>query len=389
MSPDTDTPSPAATDIAYGPPEIEAGGILTIDLGAIEANWRNLRARATPSECAAVVKADAYGCGLEPVGALLYHAGCTTFFVADLAEGKRLRRIAPEAHIYILHGLMPGSAHGFTEHNLRPVIGSATELAEWETFVSTNGWRGGCAIHVDTGMNRLGVRPEEAEAIATRLQSEHHGIALVMSHFVAAEIPEHALNNQQILLFRDIRRMFRGVPSSLSNSSGIFLGPAAYCDIVRPGIALYGGNPTPGYPNPMRPVVDLKVRIVQVRHVAAGESVGYDAEWVAPRASRIATIATGYADGILRSGGAPNGKRGGEAMVAGRPCPFVGRVSMDLIALDVTDLPEGSARRGDLVTLIGDGLDIDTMAERLGTISYEVLTRLGHRYARIYRRAEG
>ncbi len=157
---------------------------------------------------------------------------------------------------------------------------------------------------------------------------------------------------------------------------------------MRPGIALYGGNPTPDQPNPMRPVVELKARIVQLRHVPAGESVGYDAEWVAPRASRIAIIAVGYADGILRSGSAPTGRRGGEVVVAGHICPFIGRVSMDLIAIDLTDLPEGSARRGDLVTLIGDGLDLDTMAARLGTISYEVLTQLGSRYARIYRGAE-
>ncbi len=221
-------PAPAPPKaIAYGPPEAEAGGILTIDLSAIEANWRALRTRATPAECGAVVKGDAYGCGLEPVGALLHHAGCTTFFVADLWEGKRLRRIAPDADIYILHGLMPGTTQVFADHNLRPVIGSAGELAEWESFVTRSDWRGGIAIHVDTGMNRLGVRPEEAEAIATRLQYEHHGIKLLMSHFVASEMPNHALNNQQMVAFRDIRRMFRGVPSSLANSSGIFLGPSA------------------------------------------------------------------------------------------------------------------------------------------------------------------
>ncbi len=380
-----EAPVPESTDLAFGPPEAEAGGVLTIDLAAIEANWRSLRSHVTPAECGAVIKGDAYGCGIEPVAALLQHVGCSTFFVADLSEAKRVRRIAPEATIYVLNGLMPGTAAVFAEHNLRPVIGSAAELAEWDGFVTANSWRGGMALHVDTGMNRLGVRVEEAEGIAARLRSEHHGISLLMSHFVASEEPDNPINNKQILLFREIRRMFRGVPSSLANSSGIFLGSAAYCDLVRPGVALYGGNPTPGKANPMHPVVDLKARVVQLRHVPAGETVGYDAQWVAERASRVAIVSVGYADGFPRSTGAATGERRGEAMVAGRLCPFIGRVSMDLIAIDVTGLHEGAVRRGSLVTLIGNGLDLDAVAERAGTISYEILTRLGHRYARIYR----
>lgn len=380
-----EAPAPESTDLAFGPPEAEAGGVLTIDLAAIEANWRSLRSHVTPAECGAVIKGDAYGCGIEPVAALLQHAGCSTFFVADLSEAKRVRRIAPEATIYVLNGLMPGTAAVFAEHNLRPVIGSAAELAEWDGFVSANSWRGSMALHVDTGMNRLGVRVEEAEGIAARLRSEHHGISLLMSHFVASEEPDNPINNKQILLFREIRRMFRGVPSSLANSSGIFLGSAAYCDLVRPGVALYGGNPTPGKANPMHPVIDLKARVVQLRHVPTGETVGYDAQWVAERASRVAIVSVGYADGFPRSTGAATGERRGEAMVAGRLCPFIGRVSMDLIAIDVTGLHEGAVRRGSLVTLIGDGLDLDAVAERAGTISYEILTRLGHRYARIYR----
>lgn len=376
---------PVSTDLAFGPPEAEAGGVLTIDLAAIEANWRNLRSQATPAECGAVVKGDAYGCGIEPVTALLSQAGCTTFFVADLSEAKRVRRIAPDATIYVLNGLMPGTAAVFAEHNVRPVIGNSAELAEWDGFVSANNWRGGMALHVDTGMNRLGVRVEEAEGIAARLQSEHHGISLLMSHFVSSEEPDNPLNNKQILLFREIRRMFRGVPSSLANSSGIFLGSAAYCDVVRPGVALYGGNPTPGRSNPMQPVIDLKARVAQLRYVPAGEAVGYNGQWVAERASRIAIIAVGYADGYPRAAGTMTGETRGEALVAGRLCPFIGRVSMDLIAIDVTGLHEGAVRRGSLVTLIGEELDLDAVGQRVGTISYEILTRLGHRYARIYR----
>lgn len=370
---------------AYGPPAAEAGGILTIDLGAIEANWKKLRGMAIPTECAAVVKADAYGCGIEPVTALLYHAGCTTFFVADLSEGKRVRRIAPEAVVYILGGLPPATAEAFAEHSLRPVIGSSAELAEWDSFVSASNWRGGFALHVDTGMNRLGISIEEATALAPRIKSENHGIMLLMSHFVASEIHEHPRNNEQMLAFREIRSLYRGVPASISNSSGIFLGSSAHLDLVRPGVALYGVNPTPGKPNPMRPVVHLQARIILTREVAFGDTVGYDANWTARRPSRIAIIAVGYADGYFRMASGTDQKQGGIVIVAGRRCPIVGRISMDLMAIDVTDLPGSAVRRGEYVTLIGEGFDVDALAEQFDTNGYEVLTSLGRRYARIYK----
>jgi alanine racemase len=381
-----DTTKPAPTTFTFGPPEAEAGGVLTVDLAAIEANWHMLSRRVTPSDCGAVIKGDGYGCGLEPVAALLYHAGCTTFFVADLGEGKRVRKLAPEASIYVLNGVPPGTCHVFAEHYLRPVIGSLAELAEWDSFVGASHWRGGIALHVDTGMNRLGLSIAEAAALASRMASENHGITLLMGHFVASEIADHPLNNRQIQAFRDIRMMFRGVPASLANSSGIFLGASAHCDLVRPGAALFGVNPTPHERNPMRPVVELRGRVMQIRDVPKGETIGYDATWTAPCPSRIAVIAVGYADGYLRAASATNDRPGGEVAVAGRRCPIVGRVSMDLMTVDVTDLPERAAvRRGDLVTLIGEGIDVDQVAARLGTIGYEVLTSLGRRYARIYR----
>ena len=375
---------PSKTTLASGPPADEAGGVLTIDLGAIEANWRELRARSSPAECAAVVKGDGYGCGLEPVTALLLHAGCTTFFVADLAEGKRARKIAPKADIYILNGLPPGTPQVFADHNLRPVIGSSAELAEWDAFVTAHTWHGGFALHVDTGMNRLGMSIEEAAAIAPRIGAENHGIKLLMTHFVASEVPEHPRNNEQMLNFRNVRALFRGVPASIANSSGIYVSPSAHLDLVRPGVAIYGVNPTPGKPNPMRPVVDLKVRIALVRSIAFGETVGYDATWTARRPSRIAVVTMGYADGFFRSASADDQKPGGSLLVAGRPCPIVGRISMDLTALDVTDLPENAVRRGDLATVIGEGRDADAVGEMLGTIGYEVLTSLGRRHARLY-----
>jgi alanine racemase len=370
---------------ALVPNEGEAGGILTIDLAAIEANWKLLASMTLPVECAAVVKANAYGCGLELVTRKLAKAGCRTFFVADVMEARCVRAIAPDATIYVLSGIMPGSAQAFSEGSFRPVINSLTELAEWDAFVAQKSWGGGAALHVDTGMNRLGITIQEAIAIAPRIQSENHGFTLLMSHLACAETPDHAMNDRQIRMFREIRILFRGIPSSLANSSGIFLGGTVFCDLVRPGIALYGANPTPGKKNPMRPAVELKAQIIQVRAIDRGETVGYGASWSAARPGRIAVVAVGYADGFLRSAGASKGKPAAEVIVAGRRCPIVGRVSMDLFAVDVTGLAEGIARRGDFATLIGDGVSVDDLAESMGTIPYEVLTNLGRRYHRVYR----
>jgi alanine racemase len=367
------------------PAGAEAGGLLTIDLAAIAANWKRLAGMTVPVECAAVVKADAYGCGIEHVVPSLAKVGCVTFFVADIAEGRRVRASAPAATVYVLNGLAPNTAASFAEANLRPVINSTTELAEWDAFVAAHAWRGGAALHVDTGMNRLGLTPDEAVAMVPRLQTEAHGIKLLMSHLACADTPNHPMNDRQIRLFRELRILFRGVPSSLVNSAGIFLGGTAHCDLVRPGIALYGGNPIPGQKNPMSPVVELRSRIAQVREIKKGDTVGYGATWAASRAGRIAVITAGYGDGYLRAAGAAKGKPPAHVIIAGKACPVIGRISMDLLAVDVTDLPAGAARRGDFATLIGGTVDIDQLASACGTISYEILTNLGRRYHRIYR----
>jgi alanine racemase len=365
-------------------PELEAGGILTVDLAALTANWQLLGRRSLPAEVAAVVKADAYGCGLEPAASALLRAGCKTFFVASIGEGRRLRSIAPEAAIYVLNGFPPGTGPAFAACRLQPVIGNMAEMAEWDAFRTSAGWPGEWAVHVDTGMNRLGLSVAEASALAPRLERQHHGITLVMSHLVAAEIADHPLNAQQIEAFREIRRLFRGVTASLANSSGIFLGPAAQFDLVRPGVALYGANPTPSAVNPMQPVVELKARVIQVRTIQRDQTVGYDATWTARRTSRIAVVGIGYADGYLRAASAADGVAGGEAVVAGQRCPIAGRISMDLLALDVTEIG-GGVRRGDFVTLLGDGIGVDDLAAFGSTIAYEVLTSLGRRYHRVYR----
>jgi alanine racemase len=371
--------------VTSGPLAAQAGGVLTVDLNALVANWRLLGRQAMPSECAAVIKANGYGCGIEQVTAALAKAGCKTFFVADLAEARRVRAVAPEQAIYVLNGLLANTAAAYADINVRPVIGSMVELAEWDAFCATHQWRGGAALHVDTGMNRLGISATDAAALAPRIRTENHGITLLMSHFVSAEEPDNPLNARQIEAFRQVRILYRGIPASLANSSGIYLGSTAHCDIVRPGVALYGVNPTPGQTNPMRPVIELQAHVVQIRTVPRGETVGYSGTWTARRATRIAVAAVGYADGYPRAASASDVRPGGNALVAGRRCPVAGRVSMDLLAIDVTDLPDSAARRGDLVTLIGGELSVDAVAASAGTIGYEVLTSLGPRYHRVYR----
>lgn len=362
-----------------------ATGILTIDLDAVVANWRKLESQSVPSECAAVVKADAYGCGLAPVTRALAKAGCKTFFVATLDEARAARDAAHNAAIYVLDGFFPGTGKLFADIDCRPVIGDATELAEWDAFRKDSGWQGLAAIHIDTGMNRLGFPIPEAQALLPRIQNGNHGIGLVMSHLVSAELLGNPINGRQVTSFREIASLFSGIPASLSNSSGIFLGPQFHFDLVRPGAALYGVNPTPEADTPMRSVVDLKARVVQIRHVDRGETVGYGATWTARRPTRLAIVAAGYADGYFRAAGGVDNMRSAEAVVAGKRCPIAGRISMDLMAIDITDLPDNAIRRGGMVTLIGDGIGVDELAHHFGTIGYEVLSSLGRRYTRVYR----
>src|SRR5258707_1155631 len=362
-----------------------ATGILTVDLDAIVANWRKLEKTAVPAECAGVIKADAYGCGVAPVARALAGAGCKTFFVATLDEARAARAAIPSASIYVLSGFFQNSSDGFAKIDARPVISDLNELAEWDVFCRRSGWAGGAAIHIDTGMNRLGFTVADAQGILPRINAGDHGITLVMSHLACAETLHHPLNSKQLATFREIASLFSGVPASLSNSSGVFLGPQFQFDMVRPGAALYGVNPTPEADNPMQPVVELKARIVQMRNVERGESVGYGAIWTARRPTKLAIVSAGYADGYFRTAGGRDGIRSAEVVVAGKRCPIAGRVSMDLMAVDVTDLPNNAARRGHMVTLLGEGITVDELAHHFGTIGYEVLTSLGPRYARVYK----
>ena len=387
-------------DIASDPKPVPAGtspeanqtalataiGILTVDLDAIVANWRKLEKTAVPAECAGVIKADAYGCGVAPVARALYDAGCKTFFVATVDEARAARAaLPPQAAIYTLNGFFQNTGDAHARADCKPVIGDLNELAEWDVFCRRSGWNGGAAIHIDTGMNRLGLTVTEAQGIIPRINAGDHGITLVMSHLASAEQLNNPVNARQLAAFREIASLFSGVPSSLANSSGIYLGAPFQFDMVRPGAALYGVNPTPEADNPMLPVVELKARIAHIRNIEKGETVGYGGTWTARRPTRLAIVSAGYADGYFRAASANDGTRGAEVIVAGKRCPIAGRVSMDLIAVDITDLPPNAARRGHLATLIGEGITVDELAHHFGTIGYEVLTSLGPRYARIYK----
>src|ERR1700675_3553560 len=378
-------PKPVSDLLSPETRQATATGVLTVDLDAIVANWRKLEKTAVPAECAGVIKADAYGCGLAPVARALAGAGCKTFFVATLDEARTARAAVPTAAIYVLDGFFQNCGDAYAKVNARPVNGDLNELAEWDVFCRRSGWEGGAGIHIDTGMNRLGLTITEAQGIIPRINAGDHGISLVMSHLACAETLHHPQNARQLSTFREIASLFSGVPASLANSSGIFLGAQFQFDLVRPGAALYGINPTPEADNPMQGVVDLKARIAQIRSIDKGETVGYGGTWTARRPTKLAIVSAGYADGYFRAGGSNDGTRGAEVIVAGKRCPIAGRVSLDLIAVDITDLEKNAARRGHLATLMGEGITVDDLAHHFGTIGYEVHTSLGPRYARVYK----
>ena len=316
-----------------------------------------------------MVKANAYGLGVDRVAPALYEAGCRHFFVAHLAEALQIRALIPDAMLAVLNGLWPGDAPLYQEHGILPVLGSLAEIAAWA---------GPALLHVDTGMNRLGLAPAELD----RLEAEPdllQGIELryVMTHLAASEQPDDPANMLQVRRFAEACGRLPAAPRSFANSSALFLGPAFGSDLARPGAALYGVNPTPGQPNPMREVLRLRARIVQLRDLPRGETVGYNGTWRASRPSRIGTVSLGYADGFPRSL-----SNRAAAAFDGALVPLVGRVSMDLATFDLTDAP--TARAGDWLELIGPALPVDEVAARAGTNGYEILTSLGRRYRRTY-----
>jgi alanine racemase len=363
-----------------------APGSLTIDLGALAGNWRRLAALAAPGRAGAVVKANAYGLGLDKAAPALWSAGARVFFVAQLAEGVAARRILPEeAVIYVLNGLeIDAGPASYIEHGLRPVVGSVRELERWSGHAARHGRTSPSALHLDTGMSRLGFESLSVLKDAMARYGASSGADLLVSHFVSSEISSDPVNAAQIARFEAARAAFPHLAASLANSSGMFLSARPIYDLARPGYALYGGNPTLGAANPMRPVVTLTVAIQQTRWIEAGATCGYNAQWAAKRRSRLATLLAGYADGLPRGAGATDAKPGAEVIIAGRRCPLVGRVSMDLCVADVTELPEEAVRPGARAEFVGAVADLDDFAARSGTIGYQVLTGLGPRYGRRY-----
>jgi len=346
---------------------------LRIDLDALAHNYRMLRERAKPAECAAVVKADAYGLGVERVARRLLREGCKRFFVATLAEAKELRAVAPDAEIGVFEGAPAGTVDALVALEARPVLSTLEQIERWRG-------RGRALLHLDTGMNRLGLRAVDVAALAERKDlSEALALDFVMTHLACADEPEHPMNLEQLARFDRMRALLPQARTSIGNSAGTLIDAAHRGDLVRPGIALYGGNPFSDRPNPMEPVVTLTAPILQLHDVAEAEPVGYGATYVASPPARIAVVGIGYADGYPRNLG-----NNGTAAVQGRRVPVVGRVSMDLLSIDVGVLPREDVQAGEAVELIGPTVGVDEVASAAGTISYELLTGLGRRLAREY-----
>jgi len=359
-------------------------GLLTIDVAAIVKNYKRLLSIHARNAVAPVVKADAYGLGAARVAPALAKAGAREFFVAQLSEAVALRQIlnstATGCTIYVLNGLQSGAEKEFLAHDLRPMLNALDEASLWKNLSEAEGRPLAAALHVDTGMCRLGLPAKELDSLA----GDHSlldgiEIALLMSHLACADEPDHPLNEEQRQRFETARRRLPPFRTSFANSSGVFLDRSYHFDLARPGVALYGANPTPGKPNPMCQVIRLQGKILQVRDIDAGQSVGYGATHKVKGPTRIATVGAGYADGYLRAL-----SNRASAWIDKRKAPVVGRVSMDLITVDVSDFPESATRPGTLVDLLPPDEGVDGLASAAGTIGYEILTSLGRRYHRTY-----
>lgn len=348
------------------------GGQIQVNRAAIAANLSLLRKLSPGAYVAAVVKADGYGLGMA--GVLPALTSCESFFVARLEEGIALRALVPKARIFVLDGAARDTAPALIAHHLIPVLGSLEQIACWQAAQG-----GAMALHIDTGMSRLGLPPEELSVLAAEAGKRLAGMTpvLVMSHLACSDEAANAMNRTQLSRFRAALALLPAAPASLAASGGVLLGRDYHFDLVRTGLALYGGNPQAGTPNPMQTVAQLAGRILQLRQIAPGDTIGYGASFTATRPMTIATIALGYADGVLRSG-----SNKAFAMVGGHRAPFAGRVSMDLITLDVTGI--AGVATGDLAELFGPELPLDEAATAWGTIPYELLTGLSRRIPRVY-----
>jgi alanine racemase len=360
------------------------GPRLTVDLGAIIRNWQALDKISAGALTGAAVKADAYGVGLVPAGKALFAAGARFFFVATADEGLALRAAVPDSYIFVLNGLYPGAAPLYVGERLMPVINSVGMLEEWLVACLGRNEALPAALHFDTGMNRLGFRLNETSIVKRMCEDVGYAPQMVMSHLACADQPQHEKNRTQLALFASVVAQFPGIPASLANSAATMTSREMHFQMVRPGIALYGGRAVNGRRNPMVPAVTLEAPILQVRECKTGESVGYGATYILPRDTRVAVIGLGYADGFLRSLSSTNQHAGGRAFIRGRICPVLGRVSMDMFEVDITDLGNDIPLPGELVEVLGPNVSVDEQADPGGTIGYEILTSLKGRYTRAY-----
>lgn len=370
-----------------------APGVLTIDLDRIAGNWRQLARLAAGAECAAVVKADAYGTGAHRVIPTLARAGCKTFFVATWNEAEMAHVLAPSATVFMLDGVPPGAASEVAASGAVPVLSSLAEIRAWAALADGSQRRLPAALHVDTGLNRLGLSASEIQTLVADMHLlDRLDVRLVMSHLACADDPGSPRNAIQREVLDRLRPLLPSARISLAASDGLMLGSEYHYDLVRPGYALYGGQAFRGGPTPVSPAVSLDVKVLQVRDVAPGQAVGYSATWQPKRLSRIAVIAAGYADGLFRqlSRATPSddGVAAATLAIRGKPAPIVGRVSMDLVTIDVTDIDGPPVEPGERVEVIGPNVTIEALGAAAGTIGYEVLTSLGRRFHRVYRGGE-
>ncbi len=355
---------------------------LTVSLPAIVANWQTLRARFTGEECAAVVKADAYGLGMVPVATALEAAGCHTFFVATLGEALALREALPDVRILVFHGVGVGEEFSFAAHSLIPVLNSHEQIARWKP-VAAEHVHAVSALHVDTGMGRLGLQPEEFSALMEKFPTtlEACRVGLLMSHLACAGEPEHPLNAAQLALIQNAAALASELPVSLCNSGGVLLPAEYHFALARPGCSLYGIAPQSTAANPMQQVATWHAPILMTRTLTQEQTIGYGATYTAPAGTRIATVASGYADGYLRYL-----SNKGTAYIGEHKIHLIGRVTMDMLMFDVTHVPVSLTHEGAPITLLGDrdGIRVDDVAAAAGTIGYEILTSIGDRVRRVY-----
>ena len=357
------------------------GPALTVDLSAVVANWQLLRGKFTGEECAAVVKADAYGLGMVPVATALSKAGCHTFFVATITEAIELREALPDVRILVFHGIGEGEEFAFRQHRIIPVLNTPEQIARWKP-VAREFPHAVSALHIDTGMARLGLQPQQFQSLLKEDSSllEDCRVGLLMSHLACAPTPDHPLNAEQLRLFREATELAPGIPASLCNSGGIFLGVDHHFQLARPGCSLYGIAPQEQH-NPMRQVATWQAPIISIHRLEREQTVGYGATQTLPKGARIATVASGYADGYLR-----HLSHQAVGYLDEYKVPLIGRVTMDMLSFDISSVPASSLKEGATITLLGDcdGIRVDDLAAAAGTIGYEILTRIGGRVARQY-----